>query len=232
MSIHSTGEQNRIAGRDFIENTIQIDQFDGRHTINIALPVEKEEIRPLVPAQRKELNDLVIAIAKESGKEPFLIWQKVHAEIGVNSIKNMTSNHYQGAWSFLNQMLEHCKEKGNTKALVRLLLRNSEGEEGQLRKKLTHYCCVSFGSGRFNDLTRIQLQQALSWLDELKQKSEQPPVAQGGVQPEVTAPQPAQAAPSLIERLSMSVLLRTYSKELGLTFILGMLLGALLFRSH
>ncbi|MFX1841456.1 hypothetical protein VV087_26395, partial [Klebsiella pneumoniae] len=38
MAVNSTGEQNRISGRDFNENNIQIDKFDGRHTINIAIP--------------------------------------------------------------------------------------------------------------------------------------------------------------------------------------------------
>lgn len=56
MAVNSTGEQNRISGRDFNENNIQIDKFDGRHTINIAIPSEKHDERPLVKAQRKELN--------------------------------------------------------------------------------------------------------------------------------------------------------------------------------
>lgn len=45
MTVHSTGEQNRVAVRDFNENKVQIDQFDGRQTINIAIPSEKEDKR-------------------------------------------------------------------------------------------------------------------------------------------------------------------------------------------
>ncbi|MBF9185848.1 hypothetical protein I4I36_23285, partial [Klebsiella pneumoniae] len=69
MAVNSTGEQNRISGRDFNENNIQIDKFDGRHTINIAIPSEKHDERPLVKAQRKELNTLVATVSATCGGE-------------------------------------------------------------------------------------------------------------------------------------------------------------------
>lgn len=209
MTVNSTGEQNRLAGRDFSENNIQIDQFDGRHTINIAIPSEKEEKRPLVKAQRKELNCLVAAIAEAGDNEAFVIWQKVHAEIGVTSIEDMTVNQYQAALSFLQAMLDRLKEKDASKALVSLLLRNSE--EGETRQKLIRYCHINFGTGRLNDLTRSQLQLALSWLD---QQTHDLPHA---------SPSPLPA------RLGIKDLLRTYPKELGVIFIIGAIAGALIF---
>ncbi len=209
MTVNSTGEQNRLAGRDFSENNIQIDQFDGRHTINIAIPSEKEEKRPLVKAQRKELNCLVAAIAEAGDNEAFVIWQKVHAEIGVTSIEDMTVNQYQAALSFLQAMLDRLKEKDASKALVSLLLRNSE--EGETRQKLIRYCHINFGTGRLNDLTRSQLQLALSWLDQ--QTHDLPH----------TSPSPLPA------RLGIKDLLRTYPKELGVIFIIGAIAGALIF---
>ncbi|HBU2531602.1 TPA: hypothetical protein MCU09_003847 [Klebsiella pneumoniae] len=164
MAVNSTGEQNRISGRDFNENNIQIDKFDGRHTINIAIPSEKHDERPLVKAQRKELNTLVATVSATCGGEAYEIWQKVHAEIGVSSIEEMTVNQYQTAISFLQAMIGRGRDKDASKALVSLLLRNSE--DGELRQRLIRYCHVNFGTGRLNDLTRSQLQIVLSWLDQ------------------------------------------------------------------
>lgn len=208
MTVNSSGDRNRAAGRDFNENKIQIDQFDGRHTINIAIPSEKEDKRPLVKAQRKELNSLVAAIADAGDSEAFAIWQKVHAEVGVASIEDMTVNQYQAAISFLHAMLDRCKEKDASKALVSLLLRNSEDSE--IRQKLIRYCHINFGTGRLNDLTRPQLQLALSWLDQHSHDDDH------------------STAVSTTSRLNITDLLRTYPKEIGFIFILGAVVGALI----
>lgn len=209
MTANSSGEHNRVAGRDFNENKIQIDTFDGSHTINVALPSREEDKRPLVKAQRKELNGLVAAIAEAGGYEAFSVWQKVHAEIGVANIEGMSVNQYQAAVSFLQAMFERCKEKDASKALVSLLLRNSEDSE--TRQKLIRYCNINFGTGRLNDLTRSQLQLALSWLDQQSQDTNQPPPS------------------TLPLRLSIPELLRTYPKEIGCAFFIGVVVGVLIF---
>ncbi|AKL09234.1 TPA: hypothetical protein SMH10_001597 [Klebsiella oxytoca] len=209
MDVNSTGNQNRISGRDFNENNIQIDKFDGRHTINIAIPSEKHDERPLVKAQRKELNTLVATVSATCGGEAYEIWQKLHAEIGVSSIEEMTVNQYQTAISYLQAMIERVKDRDASKALVSLLLRNSEDSE--LRQKLIHYCHVNFGTGRLNDLTRAQLQMAISWLDQQVQAATLP------------LPEP------VVSRLGFATLLQAYPREIGLMFIAGVLLGALLF---
>lgn len=83
MAVNSNGSNNRVAGRDFHEKNIQIERYDGSHTVNIAIPSNNDDDdRPLLKAQRKELNSLVAAIAEASNTEAFIIWQKVHAEIG------------------------------------------------------------------------------------------------------------------------------------------------------
>ncbi|MCC7732774.1 hypothetical protein [Klebsiella pneumoniae] len=208
MAVNSTGEQNRISGRDFNENNIQIDKFDGRHTINIAIPSGKHDERPLVKAQRKELNALVATVSATCGGEAYEIWQKVHAEIGVSSIEEMTVNQYQTAISFLQAMIGRGKDKDASKALVSLLLRNSEDSE--LRQRLIRYCHVNFGTGRLNDLTRSQLQIALSWLDQQHAND---------------SPHSAQV---LITKLGLNQLLRTYAKEFALAFAAGFVAGVLL----
>lgn len=127
MAVNSNGSNNRVAGRDFHEKNIQIERYDGSHTVNIAIPSNNDDDdRPLLKAQRKELNSLVAAIAEASNTEAFIIWQKVHAEIGVAGIDDMTVNQYKTAESFLHAMLERCKDHDACKALVSLLLRNSE----------------------------------------------------------------------------------------------------------
>lgn len=209
MAVNSTGEQNRISGRDFNENNIQIDKFDGRHTINIAIPSKKHDERPLVKAQRKELNTLVATVSATCGGEAYEIWQKVHAEIGVSSIEEMTANQYQTAISFLQAMIGRGKDKDASKALVSLLLRNSEDSE--LRQKLIRYCHVNFGTGRLNDLTRAQLQMALSWLDQQTQIN---PSSQGD---------------SISSQFSFTTLFKSYPKEFIAVFVVGLLLGALIF---
>ncbi|HGY8622445.1 TPA: hypothetical protein ACNTUM_001685, partial [Escherichia coli] len=165
MAVNSNGSNNRVAGRDFHEKNIQIERYDGSHTVNIAIPSNNDDDdRPLLKAQRKELNSLVAAIAEASNTEAFIIWQKVHAEIGVAGIDDMTVNQYKTAESFLHAMLERCKDHDACKTLVSLLLRNSE--DCGLRQKLLRYCHINFGTGRLNDLTRSQLQSALSWLEQ------------------------------------------------------------------
>ncbi|HAT2179885.1 TPA: hypothetical protein I8167_004020 [Raoultella ornithinolytica] len=209
MAVNSTGEQNRISGRDFNEKNIQINKFDGRHTINIAIPSEKHDERPLVKAQRKELNTLVAMVSATCGDEAYEIWQKLHAEIGVSSIEEMTVNQYQTAISFLQAMIGRGKDKDASRALVSLLLRNSE--DGELRQKLIRYCHVNFGTGRLNDLTRSQLQIALSWLDQQTQIN------------------PSSQRDSMSSQFSFATLLKSYPKELITVFVVGLLLGALIF---
>lgn len=211
MEVNSSGDLNRTAGRDFTENRVQIDKFDGRHTINIAIPSDAHDERPLVKAQRKELNALVAEVSETSNSEAYEVWQKVHAEIGVSSIEEMTVNQYQTAISYLQAMVERCKEKDASKALVSLLLRNSEDSE--LRQKLIHYCHVNFGTGRLNDLTRNQLQMALLWLDQ--QNHSVLPISKSSGEE--------------FSRLGFVALLQRHPKEIGLTFLVGFILGALIF---
>lgn len=209
MDVNSNGNQNRISGRDFNENNIQIDKFDGRHTINIAIPSEKHDERPLVKAQRKELNTLVATVSDTCGGEAYEIWQKLHAEIGVSSIEEMTVNQYQTAISYLQAMIERTKDRDASKALVSLLLRNSE--DGELRQKLIRFCHVNFGTGRLNGLTRSQLQIALSWMDQQSQENHQA------------------TPPFVVPRLSIAELLQTYPKEIGCAILVGIVVGALIF---
>ncbi|AJC66876.1 hypothetical protein [Dickeya zeae] len=203
MSAESHGNENRIAGRDFYESSITVDK------INIAIPAANEEKRPLVPAQRKQLNQLVKEIADSGYEEGFSVWQRVHAEIGVKSIEDMTVNQYQTAVSYLQALRDRYREKDASNALVHLLLKNTQ--QVDQRQQLIHYCHIHFGTGRLTELTRSQLQQALSWLDD----------RQCSTVPEQTEPN---------ARQSWQEVLLANPTVFGAVFVSGMVFGVFLFR--
>ncbi|EFK3874108.1 hypothetical protein [Escherichia coli] len=210
MTVNSNGSDNRVAGRDYHEKKIQIERYDGRHTVNIAIPSGRTDERPLVKAQRRQLNLLIDKIVDVSKEESFVVWRKLHAEIGVDSIDNMTVNQYPAAVSFLNAMLDRHKDHDDCKSLVSLLLRNSENNE--VRQKLLRYCHINFGTGRLNDLTRSQLQSALSWLEQQSVSSN----TENSTLPEV--------------RLRASELIRLYPKEIIFFICVGILVGSAISR--
>ena len=214
MTVNSNGSDNRIAGRDYQEKNIQIGRYDGSHTVNIAIPSSNNsDPRPLLKGQRKALNRLVAAIVDASNTEAFIIWQKLHAEIGVDSIDDITMNQYKTAESFLCAMLERCKDHDARKALVSILLRNSE--DGVLRQKLIRYSHINFGTGRLNDLTRSQLQMALSWLDQQSVEGEKKLTANNSAGSQL--------------QMNFQQIIRKYPKETGMCFVVGVLLGSVLF---
>ncbi|EPP4621847.1 hypothetical protein ACUSMK_003195 [Escherichia albertii] len=215
MTVNSNGSDNRVAGRDYHEKKIQIERYDGRHTVNIAIPSGRTDERPLVKAQRRQLNLLIDKIVDVSKEESFVVWRKLHAEIGVDSIDNMTVNQYPTAVSFLNAMLDRHKDHDACKSLVRLLLRNSENNE--VRQKLLRYCHINFGTGRLNDLTRSQLQMALSWLDQQTTDCEK------------NLPSDNSNFVDKQPRLTFQQIIKIYPKEMGVCFVIGALLGIILF---
>lgn len=153
MNIENQGDSNRVAGRDYYEKNI-----------NIVAPETKEDLRPLVSAQRSQLNQLVKDIAEAGHEDVRFVWRRLHAELGVNSIEEITISQYSTALSFLNALHDRCREKDTNKKLVSQLLRSTQ--QNELREQLTRFCHINFGTSRLVDLTRYQLQQAMGWLDE------------------------------------------------------------------
>lgn len=203
------GRDNRAAGRDFHEGNIQVDQLIGRDVLNITIPAfQATDSRLLVPAQRKQLNQLVKEVADISSEEGFVIWQRVHAEIGVKSIEEITVSQYQTALNYLQAMLDRHRESGACKALMHQLLKKTPDNND--RQKLYEYCHIAFGTRHLADLTKSQLQQSLGWLCNEQNEVEK-----------VTSTTPGHLAP--ID------LIRAYPKELSCIFIIGGLLGAVLF---
>lgn len=52
------GRYNRIAGNDFHENSITAENYISKDLVNITIPQIENEVRLLVPAQRKQLHQL------------------------------------------------------------------------------------------------------------------------------------------------------------------------------
>ncbi|MEI7367047.1 hypothetical protein WCT94_05345 [Pectobacterium sp. 1950-15] len=153
MTVEAQGDSNRVAGRDYYEKNI-----------NIAAPETKEDLRPLVSAQRSQLNQLVKDIAEAGREDVRFVWRRLHAELGVNGIEEITISQYSTALSFLNALHDRSREKDANKKLVSQLLRSTQ--QNELREQLTRFCHINFGTSRLIDLTRPQLQQAMGWLDE------------------------------------------------------------------
>ncbi|HHH0063449.1 TPA: hypothetical protein ACPZCG_000369 [Yersinia enterocolitica] len=166
MDTEVSGERNKVAGRDFYEENTKINQFIGRDLVNISIPYLPDNDGPLVPAQRQQLNQLINEIIEAGHTEEFSIWQKFQAEVGVSGIEEMTVSHYQTAYNYLLALRDRYCEKEVNKSLIHLLLKNTQQESE--RQQLIRYCQILFGSGRLTELTRLQLQQALLWLDEKK----------------------------------------------------------------
>ncbi|HGJ5877324.1 MAG TPA: hypothetical protein ACHBX0_14340 [Arsenophonus sp.] len=73
MNIDVKGHDSKIVGRDFEENTIHIEQYEDSKIVNILPNVEQKDVRLLVSAQRKKLNELVKEVAENCGEEKFII---------------------------------------------------------------------------------------------------------------------------------------------------------------
>ncbi|MEI7143192.1 hypothetical protein WCT84_06335 [Pectobacterium brasiliense] len=199
MTVEAQGDSNRVAGRDYYEKNI-----------NIAAPETKEDLRPLVSAQRSQLNQLVKDIAEAGREDVRFVWRRLHAELGVNGIEEITISQYSTALSFLNALHDRSREKDANKKLVSQLLRSTQ--QNELREQLTRFCHINFGTSRLIDLTRPQLQQAMGWLDE----------REGRTTPNVS-PQKVQTWQDAVNILKAEP--RIFGAVLAAGIVLGMLLA-------
>ncbi|HGJ5882233.1 hypothetical protein [Arsenophonus sp.] len=206
MNIDVKGHDSKIAGRDFEENTIHIEQYEDSKIVNILPNVEQKDVRLLVSAQRKKLNELVKEVAENCGEEKFIIWQKVHAESGVNNINEITINQYHPIIDYLEGLLDDFKEEKDKKALIHFLLKNTDDNK-ELRDDLMVYCQFKFAmKSLFSELNCSQLRQALGWLYEKIHEEKNP---------------------SYIKNLFD--LLGNYLKEFTVVFLVGFFIGMIIY---
>ncbi|AIJ10573.1 MULTISPECIES: hypothetical protein [Edwardsiella] len=160
MVTEARGRRNRVGGRDFYERSVYI----GRYWVNITLSAPQSDLRPLVPAQRMRLNQLVQQITDCGYDMGMTVWQKVYAELGVNGVDELTVSHYPAARGYLQILLKRARDKSADKALIRLL--QMRATTPIRRRQLQRYCHIQFGSSYLHELNRSQLRQALAWLEE------------------------------------------------------------------
>ncbi|MEY0512918.1 hypothetical protein AB7315_05870 [Providencia manganoxydans] len=203
MSIEVKGNDSRIAGRDFKEGGVHIERYEDSKVIHINSSNKDEKL--LVYAQRKILNELVAEVAELCNEEKFVIWKLVHAESGVNNINEITTEQYPSIVNYLNKMIDEKKEEKNKSSLVHFLLKNTKNDE-VLRDDLMVYCQFKFAmKSLLTELNCSQLRQALGWLYEEKQKKEQ---SQG---------------------VNWLNVFRKYPQQFTVVFIVGLLIGIIIF---
>lgn len=165
MNLNSNGDKNKIAGRDYKENNVQIDSLDSSQTININVPAKGTEARPLVKSQRASIRQLVNAIAESENTEAAHIWVKLHAELGVNGVSEISGTQYKAALNFLNALLADSKEKKAKKILVAKILDRTRDRE--LKHKLNEHCSIYYKTTRLDELSHSQLVEIYDWVEKI-----------------------------------------------------------------
>ncbi|EPO8089457.1 hypothetical protein [Pseudomonas aeruginosa] len=153
--IELDGDQNRVAGRDYVE-------------INLAA----QEREPLAQAQRARLNEEVAKLSEELGMDPRMLWRSVHESTGVKTIGEVKKDQFQDALAALQAVREQHQEKTRAQALI-TELEQAAAERG-LARQLARYCLREFGEQALTGLSIAQLTQALRYVDEYQAP---PPVA-------------------------------------------------------
>ncbi len=147
------------------DNTAE--QIAGRDIYNITSNNEDElDTRPLVPAQRKSLHNLISDIESYGGVTARELWLKLHAILGVCSISEITVSQFPIANKFLIDEFEATKEKASCKMIIHLILSEINDRKG-LKDKMNHYSKRQFCTSDLKQLNKVQLQNVLNYIEEL-----------------------------------------------------------------
>ncbi|MGH8332506.1 MAG: hypothetical protein ACRES0_19060, partial [Pseudomonas sp.] len=77
----------------------------------------KQDDKGLVPAQRKELHALR-AKCEELGEDPRDVWRRVHAQLGVKAISEISSEQFGEAQAVIQSRLDQLQEEVDKRRLV------------------------------------------------------------------------------------------------------------------
>ncbi|WP_405119197.1 hypothetical protein [Pseudomonas leptonychotis] len=156
--VEVSGEQNRVAGRDFIE-------------INVGA---KSDERALLPAQRKKLHQLR-AKCEELGDDPRDVWREVHTQLSVTSLDEVTATQFVQARGVIQARLERQQEEADRKRLIAKILRAAD--EKDARHALSNFCELAFGRTQLSLLKRAELPKALEFIQQFEAKPTSPSAA-------------------------------------------------------
>lgn len=174
--------------------------------ININL-TDKTETRGLVSAQRKELHQLR-AKCEELGDDPRDVWRRVHAQLGVTSISEITAEQFVDARGVLQARLEFLQEEADKRRLVGKVLRAVA--EKDAKAELNNFCELTFGRTQLNNLQKPQLQITLEFVQGFS------PVQQN-------------SAPVVASRLTLKEFVLLHRQNAAGLFFLGVCIGGILF---
>lgn len=165
------------------------------------------DARPIVPAQRKALNNLISDIEGYCDLTARDIWLSLHAQLGVSSINEIMICQYEKAESFLKKNLHEVMEKDTCKRLMHYILKEI-ANKNELKNKMNRYCQEQFGTSDLKTINKEQLQKVLSYI---RNEAEQQSIQQKDFVNQVITLVKLQPKPALI------------------IFIAGFILGAIVF---
>lgn len=166
-SVEVGGDQNRVAGRDYVE---------------INMGREQRKI-PLVPAQSQELYGLGIRCT-ELGADSKDTWRRVFAELGVKQIDDITADQFLQARNVLQARLNSLVDEDDKRRLVGKILRTAT--EKDAKAELNNFCDLTFGRTHLNNLQRAELQRALEFVQGFQIR----PLAEVPTEPAKPSPMP------------------------------------------
>lgn len=196
MSQDFHGEVGQAAGGDI-----------NNYGVNISL-VDKTESRLLVFAQRKELHELR-AKCEELGDDPRDVWRRVHAQLGVTSISEITAEQFVDARNVMQTRLESLQEDADKRRLVGKVLRAVA--EKDAKAEMNNFCELTFGRTQLTNLQKPQLQKTLEFVQSFV--------------PEQQKIMPAHE----VRKLAFKDFLMLHRESSVGLFLLGMLVGGLFF---
>ncbi|WP_368542345.1 hypothetical protein [Enterobacter soli] len=159
MNNDVSGRENRTAGRDFHENITH-----AARDINIFNGYPEKAPIPLEKKKKDQVKDLVKKVAEASSEAEPAIWRKVHAEIGINKLSEMTTEQLPPACNFLNSLLQEQQYADECRVLVGKILKRLNNFSEEQKKSFYKKCERSFTTTTLKSMDKNQLSQAFSWL--------------------------------------------------------------------
>ncbi|WP_339844339.1 hypothetical protein [uncultured Halopseudomonas sp.] len=153
MSVGVEGNENRVAGRDYLE-------------INVGPEADKE---PLSSAQRQKLNALVASVSETLEIDPRQVWREVvHAKLGVESIHEIPRTAFDQAYDAVIHFRDTEREFVNVRLMVSRI--TSLTKEKKIYEERDSFCLRTFGERHLNHMNKDQLRKVLAYVEDYEVK--------------------------------------------------------------
>ncbi|MDG0801413.1 flagella biosynthesis regulator Flk [Pectobacterium polaris] len=118
--------------------------------------------RPLTLAQRTTLENLVLRVAALTTSKAAEVWTTVKQGLGLAENNELLSRHYQPAEQILQTRLTQAQDSGGRQQLLQRL--TDMLSQGNNRQAVSNFIQQQFGSTTLSALTKTQLQQVVTLL--------------------------------------------------------------------